>query len=356
MSPVATRLQALRDRLAEAQLAAILVHSPPNVHYLTGFRGEGQLVVTADRAVVASDTRYKLEAESLPEGIECVFHPDGHFAGSVEALQQAAPPVVAFETESLVHARYAELGEKLPDSTLQPVKRWVEDLRVLKDEGEIALIREAARRVDEALAVFIARLEPGRSERELALELEIELVRAGTEKSFAIIMASGPSAAAPHAVPGERLLQDGDLLKIDVGGKFENYCSDLTRTYCLGEGSERFAEVYGAVLAAQEAALAAAGPGVGGAELDQVAREVIVAAGHGEHFTHGLGHGVGLQVHEAPRVSSRSEDTLAPGMVVTIEPGIYLPGWGGVRIEDMVLITESGCELLTHAPKTPQVG
>jgi Xaa-Pro aminopeptidase len=356
MSICNRRLETLRQQMAEAGAAAMLIQSPANVYYLTGFAGEGQLVVSATEAVLASDTRYKMEAEGLSAAVTSCFHPRGHLAGSIEALQAAEAGVVAFESSYLVHAALVEIQNQLPDVTLLPVKEWVEEQRLVKDDGEIAAIREAARRVDQALAAFIARLQPGRSERELALELEMELVRAGTEKSFAIIMASGPSAAAPHAVPGERLLQPGDLLKIDVGGKWEQYCSDITRTYCLGEADERFREIYGVVLEAQSAALARVGPGMKGAELDQAARKVISAAGYGEYFTHSLGHGVGLEVHEGPRVSARSTDTLAPGMVVTIEPGIYLPGWGGVRIEDMVLVTEQGSEVLTGAPKEPEAG
>lgn len=171
------------------------------------------------------------------------------------------------------------------------------------------------------------------------------------EPSFSIIMASGHCAASPHAVPGSRELCEQDMLKIDMGAKVEGYCSDITRTYFIGQPDERFREVYGLVKAAQSAAAQAVRPGISGKDLDGIAREIISAGGYAAEFCHGLGHGVGLEVHEGPRVSSRSEDILEPGMVVTIEPGIYVAGWGGVRIEDMVLVTQDGHEILTLAPK-----
>lgn len=351
MRAQAERLRALRDRLQREEVQALLVSSAANVRYLTGFTGEGLAVITAEGGLVSTDGRYLVEASAISDGLQSVTHELGHLVGACEYLREQGAAAVAFESEALTYSSYETLGARLEGVAFTPCKRWVEDLRVVKSPEEVACMREAARRVDVALAAFEAQLGPGPTERELALELERQLVLAGTTPSFEIIMAAGESAASPHAVPGERRLALGDMLKIDVGGKVEGYCSDITRTYFCGEPDKQFRKVYGLVLAAQEQALAVVRAGVSGREVDAAAREVIVAGGYGEAFTHGLGHGVGLQVHEAPRVSAKSEDVLTAGMVVTIEPGIYVAGWGGVRIEDMVLVTETGGEVLTGAAK-----
>jgi Xaa-Pro aminopeptidase len=345
------RLASLRDRLATEDAAALLVSSPANVRYLTGFAGEGLLVVTPTGALLSTDGRYKVEAAATATGVEACFHEAGHLAGASEYLGAVAVTSTGFEAEALTYGSFLTLQEKLEGVELRPARRWVEDLRLVKEEAEVAAMREAAAMVDRALARFVGQLEPGKTERELALDLTYELAVEETDPAFPIIMASGESSARPHAVPGARRLAAGEMLKIDVGGQCEGYCSDLTRTFFVGEPDDKFREVYGLVLAAQTRALSVVGPDVPAREVDQAAREVIAAGGHGPAFSHGLGHGVGLQVHEAPRVSAKSEDVLKPGMVVTIEPGIYLEGWGGVRIEDLVLITSDGAEVLTHAPK-----
>lgn len=351
MTPDTTaRLARVREQMQRDATQAALIVQPENVRYLTGFTGEGYLVVGPDRALIATDGRYKVEAAAVADRCETVIDPGGHLAGAVAFINEVQPAGLAFEADHTTYTVYQDLTQKL-SVPLRPTTRLVEELRLVKDETEVALMREAARRADVALAAFLAELQPGITERRLALDLHAALVDQEVEPAFSIIMACGPSAACPHAVPSSRPLVDGDMLKIDMGARYEGYCSDITRTFCVGAPTERFREIYGLVLRAQLAALGAARPGITGRELDQVARDIIVAGGFGEEFGHGLGHGLGLQVHERPRVSARSEDVLAPGMVVTIEPGIYLEGWGGVRIEDTVLITETGCDLLTHTPK-----
>ena len=345
------RLAGLRDRLAAEDAAALLVSSQANVRYLTGFAGEGLLVLTPTGALLSTDGRYKVEAAEMATGVEACFHEAGHLAGAYEYLGAIAVTSTGFEAEALTYGSYLTLQEKLDGIELRPARRWVEDLRVHKEEAEVEAMGGAAAMVDQALARFLDGLEPGKTERELALDLTRELAAAGTDPPFPIIMASGESSARPHAVPGTRRLAEGDMLKIDVGGQHEGYCSDMTRTFFIGEPNDKFREVYGLVLAAQAQALSVVGPDVPAREVDQAARDIITVGGYGEAFSHGLGHGVGLQVHEGPRVSAKSEDVLKPGMVVTIEPGIYLEGWGGVRIEDLVLITPDGAEVLTHAPK-----
>ena len=248
------------------------------------------------------------------------------------------------------HERLAGL---LPDAVeLVAADGLIEELRAIKDDGELARIRAAAALADTALEQVLAQGLAGRSERDVALELEIAIRRLGAEAvSFPPIVAAGPHGALPHAAPRDAEIPAGTLVVIDWGAQLDGYASDCTRTFATGELDPRDAAVYELVLEAQEAALAAVRPGPTGREVDAVARDIIVAAGHGEHFGHGLGHGVGLEVHEGPRLSSRGDTALAPGMVVTIEPGVYVPGAVGVRIEDLVAVTDDGCEVLNGLPK-----
>ena len=301
--------------------------------------------------LVSTDGRYKLEAECTVEGCEAAFHAAGHLAGAADFLTRLGAATVAFEADFLAYGVYQDVAKKLPEADLRPVKGWIEQLRLIKDEAEITAMREAARLVDAALEQFVGALEVGESERQLAWQLETLMMEQGTKASFPTILATGPSAASPHAVPGDRRLAEGDMVKIDVGGKVDGYCSDITRTYFVGEPDAKFVAVYNLVKRAQAAAVDAVCAGATGRALDSIARQIITAGAYGPEFAHGLGHGVGLEVHEGPGVGSRSEDTLQAGMVITIEPGIYLQGWGGVRIEDMVAVTDTGCEVLTKAAK-----
>jgi Xaa-Pro aminopeptidase len=344
------RLARVRERMQQDDVPAALIVLPENVRYLTGFTGEGLLVVGPERAHIATDGRYRVEAGQVADVAEASCDNGGHLASAIAFALTLRPSALAFETDHLTYASYQELTEKLV-TDLRPTRNLVEDLRLRKDEAELATMREAARRADVALAAFLAALQPGMTERRLALALHAALVDQDVEPAFSIIMAGGTSAACPHAVPCGRPLAAGDMLKIDMGARLEGYCSDLTRTYFIGEPDAHFQKIYRLVLDAQQQAVAAVRPGLTGRALDAIARDLITAGGYGAEFGHGLGHGVGLQVHERPRVSSKSEDVLEPGMVITVEPGIYIEGWGGVRIEDTVLVTEAGCEVLTHAPK-----
>jgi Xaa-Pro aminopeptidase len=232
----------------------------------------------------------------------------------------------------------------------------IEDLRAVKDAGELDKIRAAARLADAALTDVLSRGLVGRTERDIALDLEVTMRKAGAEAaSFPPIVASGQHSALPHANPRDVAIPKGTLVTIDWGAQLDGYASDCTRTYATGELDPRDREIYDLVLEAQITSLAAVKAGAGGREVDAVAREIITAAGHGEHFGHGLGHGVGAEVHEGPRLSQRSESTLAAGQVVTVEPGVYVPGAVGVRIEDLAVVTEDGCEVLTSLPKALQI-
>jgi len=339
--------------LATAGADIMLVSKPANVLYLTGFSGEGLAVVAAsEQTALSTDGRYQLDAQRQCPDCELLMHRDGHLRGAIQYVKRFPSARLAFESEVVTHAQYERLCRELGEEKLVPTKGIVEKLRLTKDEAEIVQIQRAAAIVDRALADLVAGLQPGPTEREVALELERAILLGGADAiAFRTIVAAGLSAACPHAVPGPNRLQAGQMVTIDVGGQVNGYCSDMTRTVFLGEPDERFRNIYQTVFQAQAAALDAVRPAIECRELDRIAREVIAAAGYGDYFCHGLGHGVGLEVHEGPRVSARSDAVLEPGMVITIEPGIYIEGWGGVRIEDLLVVTEDGYRLLTGAPK-----
>jgi len=351
MSAYAKRRRKVRDWLQANGVDAILVTSAANVRYLSGFGGEGMVVIGTD-AVLCTDRRYEIEAGAVPGRVKVQLHPGGHLGGVIEALNSTKAKRVAFEAESTLYSSYENLTARLDGIETVPVRGVIEQLRAVKDRTEVDAIRRAAAIMDKSLQQMASCLEPGMTEREVALDLDRATILAGSEgMAFDTIAAFGPSAAHPHAVPGARKLKLGHMVKIDCGARVDGYCSDITRTYIVGTPGDQLRQIYQAVFDAQWAACEAAKPGMNCRDLDAVARDIITQRGFGEQFGHGLGHGVGLQVHELPRVSSRSEDVLKPGMVVTIEPGIYIEGFGGVRIEDTVVITRSGCEPLTLAPK-----
>ncbi|HET9593268.1 MAG TPA: M24 family metallopeptidase, partial [Solirubrobacterales bacterium] len=263
---------------------------------------------------------------------------------------------VGFEDDHMSVRLLEKLKEKLADGVeAVPAGGRVEELRRVKDEGELALIEEAAKLADEALRWSAELGLAGKTEREVARAFEARVRELGGDPSFPAIVAAGPNGALPHAEPGEREIGRGELVVFDMGAAIDGYCSDGTRTFATGDPGEEAIEVYEVVRRAQQASLDALEAGIKGEDVDKVAREVIEAAGHGDRFGHGLGHGVGLELHEAPRLSLRSDDVLAPGEVVTVEPGIYLPGKLGVRIEDLVVVTEDGFRNLSSLPKELQI-
>lgn len=350
-------LDELQERLAHAGLEALWVTRPENVRYLSGFSTptDGRVLVTPGAAVLYTDARYTVQAREesrvpvlVARGQEVV----DHAAASVRGLR------VGFEVDDADNAGAGltwsahEILARSWDCELVPAPGIVEGLRVHKTPDEIAAIRTAARIADEALADVVELLIPGAVEADIALELERSMRRRGaTGAAFDIIVASGPRGAMPHGVASSRRIQDGELVTIDYGAVFDGYRSDSTRTFALGEPSERLRQAYRVVLQAQARAMEAVGPGASGREVDAAARDLITAAGLGDAFVHSTGHGVGLAIHENPRLSQTSSAILEPGMVVTVEPGIYLPGEGGIRIEDLVLVTDVGREVLTAAPK-----
>jgi Xaa-Pro aminopeptidase len=347
----AARIKRLQQKVDALEIDAFLVTGLTNVRYLTGFSGSnGQVFVTPNEAYFFSDGRYAARAADLVEGAEIEIYS----ARLIEVLgpRVASGSRVGIEAETMTLAERDDLAERLDGVTLIGTKNLVEGLRRVKDADEVAALREAISIADAAFSWLLTHLGPGRSEREIALELEIWMRQHGADEiSFDPIVGTGELAAHIHHSPSDRPAEKGDLVLLDFGSRKDGYCSDMTRTVVLGPASDRQREIYDLVLAAQEAGIQAMEPGATGVAVDAAARTVIEGAGHAEHFGHGLGHGVGLDIHEAPKLHRISEDTLVVDDVVTVEPGVYLPGWGGVRIEDCVLVTEGGREVLGSAPK-----
>jgi len=350
---MATRGDRLAGLLPERELDCFLVTDLVNVGYLTGFGGtNGACVCGPEQRVFLTDFRYTERAEAEIEGWDVVTVTDDWLGGIAERLSGRT----GFEDHHMAVRTLKRLEEKLPDGVeLEGAWGTVEKLRRVKDEAELAAIAAASGLADEIWRFALERGLAGRSELDVARAAEARMRELGAEPSFPTIVAAGPNGALPHAEPGERKIGRGELVVFDMGAKLDGYCSDGTRTFATGEPGEEARAVYGTVLEAQEAALAAVEAGAKAEDVDGVARELIAAAGHGERFGHGLGHGVGLEVHEEPRVSQRSEDVLAAGEVVTIEPGIYLPGNLGVRIEDLVVVTDDGYRNLSGLPKDLQL-
>lgn len=343
-------------RLAELGLDALLVTRLPNVRYLTGFTGSnGQLVLGRDGAILLTDGRYEAQAAEESPDLERRIYRDEAPPHLARALADLGAARVGFEREGLTYGGWQRLVEAAARTELVPAEPVVEPLRAVKDPEERARIERAQGTTDEAFErVVLAGLREGVTERELALELEVAMRRAGAEdRGFDPIVAFGEHAAEPHHRPTDRPLRRGDVVKVDMGAAVDGYRSDMTRTVTFGEPPERLREIHGLVARAQAAGIAAARPGAALREVDAAARSVIEEAGLGEAFPHGLGHGVGLEIHEAPflRREAPAGEVLPEGAIVTIEPGVYVPGLGGVRIEDMVVVTADGPTVLGRAPR-----
>lgn len=340
------RLEAV---LAERELDRMLVTDLTNVRYLTGFTGtNGACICGPDVRLFLTDFRYTERAAVEVEGWEPITV-QGDWLGAIAEKLEGR---FGFEDDHLAVRILEKLKDKLADG-VEPVPAGgaVEGLRRVKDEGELAAIAEASKLADEVWLWSVERGLAGRSERDVARAAEARIRELGGDPSFPAIVAAGPNGALPHAEPGAREIGRNELVVFDMGAQLDGYCSDGTRTYATGDPGEQGREVYEVTLRAQLASLEAVEAGVTGEDVDAVARTVIDEAGYGERFGHGLGHGVGLEVHEGPRLSPKSDDLLAPNEVVTVEPGIYLPGALGVRIEDFVVVTEDGYRNLSTLPK-----
>lgn len=351
------RIQRAVAGLAESEGGApgLLISDPANRQYATGFTGSaGYGLFTTDRAILLTDFRYVEQAKRQAPGCEIRRHGTPATATLREVAAELGLTRLAFEAEQVSVAERGRLADALPDLELVPTERLIEKLRMVKDDAELRLIEAAVECADEAFARLLASgvVVPGRTEREVAAKLEYEMKMLGAARpSFDTIVASGPRSSLPHGRASDRVMARGDFVTIDFGAEVDGYCSDITRTLVLGGPTAKQREIYDLVLKAQLAGVAAIRPGISGREADAAARDLIVAAGHGEHFGHGLGHGIGLAVHESPRLAPTSDAVLAAGMVSSVEPGIYIPGWGGVRIEDLVVVTDDGCRVLTKTTK-----
>lgn len=349
----ARRLQALRARFEELDVDGFLTFYGPNRRYLSGFTGTaGYVLVTARHAVLLTDSRYTEQARQQAPAFEVIQHGDEVWDALARQVRRAGVTRLGFEQERVSVDWLGRAGAHLRDVAWVSAGGTVEHLRMVKDEDEIAAIRRAQALTERVLAEVLPMVRPGVREVDLAVELEFRMRRQGASAAaFDFIVASGPRSALPHGTASDRAIQPGDLVTFDIGCVVDGYCSDLTRTVVVGEPDARQREIYDLVLRAQEAGLAALQPGRTGREVDAAARDVIAAAGYGDNFGHSLGHGVGLEVHEGPRLSRRGDTVLEPGMVVTVEPGIYIPGWGGVRIEDLVVVRPGGYQNLTSMGK-----
>jgi Xaa-Pro aminopeptidase len=354
---VADRTARVRERFDDAGVDALLVTHLPNVRYLTGFTGSSaMLLVTGDALVFTSDGRYRTQAgeQLTAAGVDVHIEIGATVAGQREGLAAALPPAVrvGLEAHAVTWAQQRELARVLGGHELVPTDGIVERVRRVKEPAEVARIRAACAIADDALGSLLPRLADRPTERDFALDLEIEMRRRGASgNSFDPIVASGPNGAKPHARPSDRRVEPGELVVIDFGCIVDGYCSDMTRTVSVGDPGREARRVWDVVRESQWAGREAVRAGAGCAEVDRACRDVIAAAGWGDSFVHGTGHGVGLEIHEDPRVAASARDTLERGSVVTVEPGVYLPGVGGVRIEDTVVVTSDGAEPLTEFPK-----
>ncbi|MBM3672472.1 MAG: aminopeptidase P family protein [Actinobacteria bacterium] len=354
---VGSRIARLRSTFEVAEIDALLVTRLPNVAYLTGFTGSaGVVLVTPGDAVLVTDGRYAQQStEQLAHaGVTARVE-----IASTPAAQQAAlttSPIgtrLGLEAHGVTWAQQRTYSEWFTAETLVPTEHLVEGLRAVKEAGEVARIKAACDIADESLAAVLPRLKEGITERAFALALEWEMRgRGATKTSFDTIVASGPNGAKPHARPTDRVIGEGELVVIDFGCVVDGYCSDMTRTVSVGDPGADARKVWDVVAASQRAGRDAVRAGIECKSVDLASRAVIDDAGWGEAFAHGTGHGVGLEIHEAPRVSATADATLEAGHVVTVEPGVYLPGIGGVRIEDTVVVTSDGAEALTEFPKS----
>jgi Xaa-Pro aminopeptidase len=349
---ITQRLQKLRQKILREGLDSILVSQPENCRYLSGFTGSGALLISLDSAILATYFVHLEQAKREAADFE-IIRVKGEPDGFVELISGRGIKRLGFEA-SLNFADYRRLAEKADKLKLQliPIEGWVDSLRAVKEEEEITCLTEAAGLADNALEYISQEIHPGMKEKEAAWEIEKFLREKGSESvPFDIIVASGPNAALPHAKPTERTISPGEPIIIDLGARMEGYASDLSRTLCLGSWGENFTKIYNIVLQAQLSAIANLEAGMTGEQVDNLARAIIQREGYEGAFGHSLGHGIGLATHEQPQLGPKVTDVITENMVFTIEPAIYLSGWGGVRIEDMVMVKKGKAKTLTQVRK-----
>lgn len=346
------RLANLRKALVKQGRYGVLISQPENRRYLSGFTGSaGYLFITKDQANFITDFRYEGQALEEAKGFKIEIHGRKWLDKLKEIMIECPVDKLLFE-EQITYQLYKELELQFERLELKPIGSVLEELRLKKNQKELELIRNAISIADEAFEHILPFLKPGVKELDISLELEFFMRKKGASGiAFDIIVASGERSALPHGVASTKAIQSGDFVTMDFGAVVEGYHSDITRTVVIDKADEKQKNIYEIVLEAQKLAIEGVRPGQAAESVDKIARDYIDSMGYGKNFGHGLGHGVGLQIHEGPRLGPGSSIVLEAGMVVTIEPGIYIPHWGGVRIEDMVLVTTEGYEILTQAPK-----
>jgi Xaa-Pro aminopeptidase len=341
--------------MAETEMDAMLITQPENRRYLSGFTGSaGTLVITPGQAILITDFRYYEQVARQAPEFE-LARIETKLADLLPGLlQDLGVARLGFESQHVTVDQHRELTAVTGDVEWLATKEMVERIRAIKAEDEIEALRRSVALTDAAFAHLLDVIRPGMTETQVAWEIESYMRAHGASKvAFDLIVAAGPNGALPHARPGDHAIQEGEPIVVDIGNVLDGYCSDMTRTFSLGQPEAHYLEVWQIVLRAQEAAEAAIRAGTTGLEADAQARHIIEQAGYGEQFGHGLGHGVGLAIHEKPRASRLSDDVLEAGMSLTVEPGIYLPGQFGVRLEDLAIVRPEGLEVLTQSPKSP---
>ena len=346
------RIGRIKGILRDDNIDGILITTLENVRYLSGFTGsDAALVMTDSKDYFLTDSRYTTQAKEEVSGFEVIEYKK-KIGGLSDLINGLGVNGVGFEAQGLTYQAHKELAEKISGGQLIPVNERIKNIRAVKDEEETGRIRRAIDIASQSLRENVWRVRSGNQEREMALELEFSMRRNGADNiAFDTIVASGVRSALPHGRASEKRIEAGEFVIIDFGARYQGYYSDETCTFSCGKPNRRQKEIYQIVKDAHDKAISSVCPRMKAMELDAVARDWIRDAGYGDYFGHGTGHGVGLEVHENPVIGPESEDILEEGMVFTIEPGIYIPGWGGVRIEDMVLVTGSGCEVLTGLSK-----
>lgn len=347
------RIEKLRLMLKEKEIDAALVTKRENYVYLSGFNGSfAYLIITQKDAVLLTDFRYVQQAAKQSPLYEIVEYKDSILVTINNIVNTKGIEILGFEEDHTTYKKYREFEEELNVKIIKPLEGLIDGLRMRKDHRELELIKKAVKIADDAFSHVLGYIKPGVKEVEVAAELEYYMKKQGARgMSFDTIVASGYRSALPHGVASEKVIEHGEAVTMDFGAIFEDYCSDMTRTVFVGKPDEELSRIYSIVLSAQQTAVRGAKKGLSGKEIDSIARDIISNNGYKDYFGHGLGHGVGLEIHEEPRLSPRGSVIMDDGMVVTVEPGIYIPGLGGVRIEDMIVINGNNPSVLTSSPR-----